>query len=167
MPWASNRWIWIPLYVLLLFFVWRRFGRQTITIAITVALLLLATDQTANLLKNSVQRPRPCHDVALMDQQVITPLGCGGEYGFVSGHAANCAAIALFLFLLSGRAHGFAPSANRKCWLLLFPWMILVCWSRIYLGVHFPFDVIGGMLLGFIFAVLFYFIYKKVMPVLR
>jgi undecaprenyl-diphosphatase len=150
----------------MLFFTWKRFGKQTIVIALTVVALIVASDQSANLLKNSTQRLRPCHDPALEQENVITPLGCGGQYGFVSGHAANSAAVALFFFLLAGQANGFAP-AKRKWWSLLFVWTIVVCWSRIYVGVHFPFDVLVGMLIGFIYAVLFFILYKKLLPVLR
>lgn len=166
MPWVTNRWVWIPLYALLLVFVWRRFGKQTIMIALTVAALILASDQSANLLKNNVCRPRPCYDAQLAGQ-VITPLGCGGNYGFVSGHAANSFAIALFLWLLSGPQKGFPVTRRRGWWLLLFPWMIIVWWSRIYVGVHFPFDVICGGLIGAAWAVVIYILYRKVVPVLR
>lgn len=166
MPVLTNRWIWIPLYALLLFFLWKRFGKQTILIAITIALLVVASDQTANLLKKNIGRPRPCYDETLAGK-VITPLGCGGNYGFVSGHAANSAALAFFLWLLSGHLQGFAPSRKRNWWLLLFPWMILVFWSRIYVGVHFPFDLLGGCIVGAAWAFLLFFIYKKAVPVIR
>lgn len=166
MPVITSRWAWVPLYALFLFFIWKRFGKQTIFIAITIALLIVASDQTANLIKKSIARPRPCYDTNLAGL-VTTPLGCGGNYGFVSGHAANSCALAVFLWLLSGTMHGFAPSRKRKYWLLLFPWVILVCWSRIYVGVHFPFDLIGGCILGTCWAFLLFFIYKKAVPVIR
>lgn len=136
-------------------------------IAATITLLVLASDQTANFLKDHVKRARPCADPAFAHEQIYTPLGCGGEYGFVSGHAANSAAIAVFLFLLSGNFSGFAPARNRKWWLLLFPWALLICWSRIYLGVHFPFDVLCGMFVGISWGIIFFVFYKKLVPVLR
>lgn len=166
MPVLTSRWAWIPLYALLLFFIWKRFGRQTIMIAVTIALMILASDQTANLLKNSICRPRPCYDNTLSGQ-VITPAGCGGNFGFVSGHAANSFALALFLWLLSGHRNGYAPVRWRTWWFMLFPWAIIVCWSRIYMGVHFPFDLLGGCTLGAVYSVLFFFLYKKMVPVLR
>lgn len=165
MPWVTNRWVWIPLYAFFAFLLWRRFGKQILLIIPVVALLILASDQSANLLKNSICRPRPCYDATL--ENVITPLGCGGHYGFVSGHAANSFAIALFLWLLSGPVKGFAASRNRKAWLLLFPWALLVCWSRIYMGVHFPFDLLGGCLVGAFWAIVFYLLYQKVIPALK
>lgn len=166
MPVITNRWIWIPLYALFLFIIWKRFGKQTIVISITIVLLIVASDQAANLLKKNTGRLRPCHEEALSGM-VTTPLGCGGNYGFVSGHAANSCAIAVFLWLLSGTMHGFAPSRKRNWWLLLFPWVILVCWSRIYLGVHFPFDLLGGCIIGTACAFLLFFLYKKAAPVMR
>jgi undecaprenyl-diphosphatase len=156
MPLITNRWFWIPLYALLLFLLWKRFGKETIRIAITIAVLILLSDQTANLLKNSIQRPRPCYDSALAGQ-VITLNGCGGNFGFVSGHATNSMAIAVFLWLLIRNKTGKTVNA----WAWLFPWSILICWSRIYMGVHFPFDLIGGCLLGAICAFLCFFLYRK------
>ncbi|HEU4718748.1 MAG TPA: phosphatase PAP2 family protein [Bacteroidia bacterium] len=161
MPLVSNRWLWIPLYALLVFLVWKRFRMKSIYIVIAVALLVLFSDQTANLLKNSTKRPRPSYDEALAGQ-VITPLGRGGNYGFVSGHAANSMAVALFLWLLSGAQKDFPASRRRKWWLLLFPWVILVCWSRVYVGVHFPFDVLGGCAVGALWALVFWFLLRRI-----
>ncbi|HLG03708.1 MAG TPA: phosphatase PAP2 family protein [Bacteroidia bacterium] len=164
MPVVTNRWVWIPLYVLLALLLWRRFRKQTILIAGTIVLLIVASDQTANLFKNHLCcRLRPCYNPELMNQ-VIAPAGCGGQYGFVSGHAANSAALALFLWLLAGALPGFAVRGKRRWWLILFLWVFVVCWSRIYMGVHYPFDVIGGALTGFLWAIILYWIYKKFAP---
>jgi undecaprenyl-diphosphatase len=166
MPLITGKWLWIPLYAILLFLVWRRFGKQTMLIVGTIAVMILLTDQTSNILKNSVCRLRPCYD-PLLSGQVITPLGGGGQYGFVSAHAANTFAIATFLFLLSGIQKGFPNVKKRRGWFLLFPWSLLICWSRIYVGVHFPFDLIAGCMIGAFWAVTMYLLYKKVIPVLK
>jgi undecaprenyl-diphosphatase len=165
MPVVTNRWTWIPLYILLAVLLSLRFRRQMLILAPVIALLILCSDQSANLLKNNICRPRPCYDASL--ENVITPDGCGGNYGFVSGHAANSMALAVFLWLLAGPARGFSPVKRKKAWLLLFPWVILVCWSRIYMGVHFPFDLLGGCLLGMCWAFLIFILYRNFAPVLK
>ncbi len=166
MPVITGKWLWIPLYAILLFLIWRRFKKQSIVIILTVGLLVLLSDQTSNLLKNNVGRLRPCYDPALTGQ-VITPLGGGGQFGFVSAHAANTFAIATFLFLLSGSKKGVAQVKKRWGWFLLFPWSLLICWSRIYVGVHFPFDLIGGCMIGAFWAIVLFILYQKVLPVLK
>jgi undecaprenyl-diphosphatase len=166
MPLITGKWLWIPLYALLLFFVWKRFRKQTLLIIPVVVLIILLSDQTSNLLKNNVCRYRPCYDPVLA-WQVITPVGGGGDYGFVSAHAANTFAIATFLFLLSGIQNGFQDVKRRWLWSLLFPWSLLICWSRIYVGVHFPFDLIVGCMIGAFWAIVVYLLYKKFMPVLK
>ncbi|MDQ3110132.1 MAG: phosphatase PAP2 family protein [Bacteroidota bacterium] len=166
MPLFSGRVIWIPLYALLLFFLWRRFGKQTLMILGMIIALTVLCDQSANLLKHNVGRFRPSHDVSLSGE-VITPLGPGGDYGFVSSHAANTFGLATFLWLLSGPMKGFRNVKKRWPWALLFLWSLLICWSRIYVGVHFPFDVLGGCLLGAIWGVILFVLYQKVIPVLK
>src|ERR1041385_3539279 len=163
MPVITGNLTWIPLYLILAFLLWKRFGKQILIILGTVAVLILFTDQSSNLIKNSVRRERPCHDEQI-SSQVITPLGCGGKFGFVSAHAANTLGLATFLWLLSGAINGFAASKKRKFWLLLFPWSLLICWSRIYVGVHFPFDLLCGCLVGAFWGIVMFMVYKKVMP---
>lgn len=161
MPLITGRWLWIPLYIILVFLLWKRFGKRVIMIVPVVAAMVLFTDQTSNLVKNSVCRLRPCHDPSI-SEQVITPVGCGGNYGFVSSHAANTFGMATFLWLLSGMMEGVAPSKKRKRWLWLFAWSMLVCWSRIYVGVHFPFDLLGGCVIGAFWAIVMFLLYKKI-----
>ena len=161
MPFITSKWIWIPLYAILIYLIWRRFGNQTITIIFTISVLILLSDQTSNLIKNEVARLRPCHDRNLQ-QLITTPAGCGGFYGFVSAHAANSFALATFLFLLSAAQKGFSNVKKRRLWALLFPWALLICWSRIYMGVHFPFDLLGGCFIGAFYASILYMAYQMV-----
>jgi undecaprenyl-diphosphatase len=145
MPVITNRWIWIPFYLLLAFWVFRTYKFRAVGIILAAGVLILISDQGANLFKNGIKRPRPCHNVELLRQTtIITPQGCGGPYGFFSGHASNSFALAVFMFLLARKAN----SAKQNLWLLMFVWAAVVGWSRIYMGVHYPGDVLCGALFG-------------------
>ncbi|MES2389300.1 MAG: phosphatase PAP2 family protein [Bacteroidota bacterium] len=136
---------WFPFYVLLAWFLHRRLGQKAWTIILALIILVVATDQGANIIKKLVERPRPCHehDFALYIH-LVDP--CGGAYGFVSNHAANCFAMVTFIWLLLRRR------SNLPGFLLI--WAIIVSFSRIYLGQHYPSDIAGGALFGIICAVI-------------
>lgn len=158
-PWLSNRWIWIPLYLWLAFKVVKYYKSQAWAVILAVVIMIVISDQGANLFKNNVKRPRPCHNTELLAQQnVVAPEGCGGPYGFFSGHASNSFALALIMLLLVKRKNqdGWRP------WLLLFAWAFAVAWSRIYLGVHYPGDVVFGAIFGTIVAICVYFVLTKI-----
>jgi undecaprenyl-diphosphatase len=141
MYWASNQWIWIPLYILLGYWLYRRYHRFVIYFIVGIALLITLSDQGSSHLKDWVQRPRPSHTAQLADQVHLSAAGPGGEYGFVSSHAANSFALCVFLGLL-------LPRRDRPFKWLLLVWALFVCYSRVYNGVHYPGDVLGGMVLG-------------------
>jgi undecaprenyl-diphosphatase len=158
----SSRGAFIPLYVFMAFVLWRVWGKQCWLPILAFGFLILSTDQTANYFKRTIKRERPCYN-AQINSQIITPDGCGGRYGFYSGHAANSAAAALFLWLL------LRNKKNNRWALLLFFWSFLVSWSRIYQGVHYPLDVLTGTLSGFLWALLLYGLFaqllKRFLPV--
>jgi undecaprenyl-diphosphatase len=145
MFWASNQWIWIPLYVFLAYWLYRRYHRFAIYLICCVALLITLSDQCSSHLKDWVCRPRPSHEWRLAGQVHLGADGPGGEYGFVSSHAANSFALCVFLGLILSRR-----DRPLKCLLLV--WALFVCYSRVYNGVHYPGDVLGGMLLGSLLA---------------
>jgi len=140
----------IPLYLLLLYLVFKQLGwKGTLVVMVTAALMITATDQLANLFKYVLfQRPRPCRVEDLKPVMRLVADGCG-RYGYFSAHAASTMAVAVFLGLLLKNKYKYLP------FLLLF-WAVVVAYSRIYLGVHYPLDIITGMFFGAIIGWAFY-----------
>src|SRR5260221_7431630 len=94
MYWASNRWIWIPLYAWIFFRLLRLDAKKNFTAVLFIAALIAASDQlSTNVVKKFVERPRPCHEAALEGKIHLINNYCGGEFGFVSSHASNCFAL--------------------------------------------------------------------------
>jgi len=153
MHYASHKLTWIPLYALLLFLVWRSQQKKTLLVLLAVALMILIVDQVSvHCFKELFQRYRPCHNLEIKDSVHLVD-GCGGLYGFVSSHAANTFSLAAFISLVFRK---------RKCTVLLFLWAGFVSYSRIYTGVHYPADIVGGAILGLIVAFLIWKLYSWV-----
>lgn len=145
----TNKFSAIPLYALLLFLTFKHLGaKKTIVVLISVALLITATDQLANFFKYGVQRLRPCHDIDVNTVARLVKKSCGGKYGYFSAHASNAMALALFFSILLGSKIKYITS-------FLLVWALLVGYSRIYIGVHFPMDVLTGIVIGMVFGWLF------------
>lgn len=145
----TNQKSWYPLYVVLLFFSFKRFGtRKTLLLLVTVALLILCTDQLSNFFKNGVQRLRPCYDPELYGLMRLVKNSCGGKYSYFSGHAVNSFAVAFFFTYLLGVKY-------RMLGAILMIWAAFVAYSRIYVGVHFPLDVLTGAAVGILFSWIF------------
>ena len=154
--WAmySDKWTWIP-FILVIVYCLLRPGnwKHRLLIIGSVALLFLLSDfVVSSFIKNVICRPRPSHDPAVMSLLSYVNDYRGGAYGFPSNHASNGFATATFLALLF---------RNRWVTLSAFLWAIGSCYSRMYLGVHYPTDILCGALLGTLFAFLVFILYKK------
>ena len=148
----SHQWIWIPLYIYVLVYAFKNLKTKSfIFFIIGVGLCFLLADRISVMgFKDVFLRYRPTHNTEIQDliHTYIKSNGDeyrGGLYGFVSSHSANFFALSTFLFLIF--------KSHSKWWRLLFIWAILIGYSRIYLGVHYPLDVIGGATLGVVIGV--------------
>lgn len=147
----------IALYLVLTLFSSNWLGwKNTLWLMLTIALLIIFTDQVTNLFKSSFQRLRPCHEPELMDIMRRVKPSCWGKYGYFSGHASNSFAMATFFVTI------FA--ARFRSMYLLFVVASVVAYSRIYIGVHYPLDTISGTLFGMFGGWGFAKLYKKIIP---
>jgi undecaprenyl-diphosphatase len=146
---VTEKWSSIPLYVFLLVLIYKQFGlKTTALILIAAALMITCTDQLGNFFKHGFKRPRPCQ-VAELDEFIRYVAKRCGRYGYFSAHAASSMATAVFVGLLLKSKYYYLP-------FFLLAWAVLIGYSRIYLGVHYPLDVITGMVIGGIFGWVFY-----------
>ena len=150
---VTEKWSSIPLYAFLLYLVFKHYGwKGTLVIIVCVALMITATDQIASLFKYGIKRPRPCKVEELQSLMRYVADGCG-RFGYFSAHAASSMAAAVFLGLSLQKWYKYLP-------FLLLLWAVITGYSRIYLGVHYPLDVISGMAFGGLTGWLFYLIQK-------
>ena len=147
----SGKLTWVPLYIAILIFVGFRYKRKLWIILLFIIVAVTLSDQASVLLKNLVGRLRPCHEPSLEGLVHLVKGECGGMYGFVSSHAANSFNVA-FLSLMFIKKRWFSTG--------IVIWAAIVGYSRIYLGVHYPGDVICGSMLGALIGWCIYKLYE-------
>jgi len=143
---------WVPLYLVLIGYIIYRYRWKSIAIILAVILTITISDQLSVLgFKNVFHRLRPSHNPELQPMIHLVNHYRGGMYGFVSNHAANSFALATFIHLLF---------RQRYISIAIYSWAALVSYSRIYIGVHYPGDILGGALLGAFIAWLIFILFK-------
>lgn len=152
--------IWAPLYAAILTYVAVKEKKRFFFFVIFVLLSVLLADRGSVLIKNAVERLRPCHEPGLEGMVHMVKEKCGGMYGFVSSHAANAFNVA-FISLLYIKKRWYTIS--------IVIWAIVVGYTRIYCGVHYPGDVLFGSLYGILagwisYTLYIYFYTKKYVP---
>jgi|TARA_B100000242_G_scaffold228071_1_gene168364 undecaprenyl-diphosphatase len=146
------------LFLILLFFHIKKLSPKFLYIfylLFIIALMITITDQGANFFKDSFQRLRPCYNESISDSLRLVKENCGGKYGFFSAHASNSFSLAIFFGLLF---------KNRIRYMIIITtvYASLISYSRIYLGVHFPIDIIVGSSFGiFVGFIIYSFVYLK------
>ena len=151
---VSGKLEWLPLYIILAGWLIYKFRWKAVLVFIFTALLITASDQlSVKMFKEVFQRLRPCRNEEIIDLVYIVNGYCAGKYSFVSSHAANSFALAAFTSLiLKNRAYSW----------FIYSWAAVVSYSRIYLGVHYPGDVLGGAVLGIGVGVMLWLLYRYV-----
>ena len=135
----SSKWFWIPIVIIFFYFIIKKYKKK-FWIPLLIAIICFAiTDQVSHITKESYKRYRPSHNLELAQKVHVVNDYRGGQYGFFSGHATSSFGLALITLLF----------VKRKLYTyIIIAWAVLVSYSRIYLGVHFPSDIFIGVLVG-------------------
>jgi len=138
--------IWIPFYALIIYVIIKTYKKNSVYILIGIVLAIVVSDQFSGLIKNTVQRWRPTQD-PLLGSLVHNVYNRGGAYGFFSAHAANSFTMAIITARLF---------KNQIYTILIFTWAVLVSYTRIYIGLHYPGDILTGWIWGLLTGLVFY-----------
>lgn len=153
---VTQMWVWVPLYLLLIYWTVKQYGKRCWWIFLAVGIVVLCSDQlSAHVCKPLFQRLRPCYNADLQDLIYLPKGMAGGRYGFVSSHAANTFAVAAFL----------TPALRKnRNWMgiVLYFWAFISSYSRIYLGFHYPGDILCGALLGILIGLILWKVFQLV-----
>lgn len=154
LPLCREKWFWAPVYLFLVAFSLLNFRHRSWIILLSLVAVVLISDQVSSeLIKKNVRRLRPCNDPAL-SATVQLRTACGSGFSFTSSHAANHFAVAVLLIGLFGRRHSWLNPAALL-------WAGLIAFSQVYVGVHYPGDVICGALLGMLVGWLMVVLIKR------
>lgn len=142
---------WIPFFLILLFILYKKLGTKKLGIAIVIlAALITFTNEITDVIKFSIQRIRPCNDDTLAG--LIRVVKDSDTFSYFSGHASNSTAAMMFVFLILTKHYKYSY--------LIFLYPLIFAYSRIYLGLHFPLDIISGFVFGSLTGFLFYRFYS-------
>jgi undecaprenyl-diphosphatase len=161
----SSKFFWIPLYIWFLWLLYKRYPKHYWTVLVSVALMIVVSDQLCNLAKDGFMRLRPSHEPHLRTLVHVLKYSNGNEYrggmyGFYSGHSSNAFAVALFLITALFRNSKYIiPIA------LIFA--VLTAYSRVYLGVHYTGDILVGAIMGSLLGIGFAVLHEKLRENLR
>lgn len=147
---------WTPLYLYLIYYMFRHFSvrKASILLLFSIACIAIADQVSSEVIKKQIKRPRPCQiDSGL--NGVDLKVDCGGGYSFTSSHATNHMAIAVFWILTV-----FRDAGKNKYWLIA--WAMLIGFCQIYVGVHYPSDVLSGFILGILIGSGLAFLYRLI-----
>jgi len=162
-PMWREAYAWVPLYVFLLAFILINFGRRGWPWMITLILTAIITDQGSNMIKDLVGRPRPCNDDVLGPYVHLLLNRCPSSFSFTSNHAANHFGAACMLY--------FTLKPYIKKWAtLFFVWAATVAYAQVYVGVHYPLDIISGAVFGSLMGCLTAYLFNNfvgLQPVLQ
>ena len=149
----TNQFYLTPIFLFVFYLLWKKIGWKNLGIVILfLTLIITVCDQTTNLFKYGFERLRPINDTDINENLRI--LIRRSSFSFFSGHASNSTASTLFLFLIFRKYYKYA--------FLLFLFPLIFAYSRIYLGLHFPADILTGYLFGILTGTIFYYFYKIV-----
>ena len=152
----TDMWVWLPLYLLLIYWTVKQYGKRFWWIILAIILVVLFTDQLAShVCKPVFQRLRPCYNPDFQSLIHLPKGVAGGRYGFVSSHAANTFGVAVFL----------TPALKKYLpWtvIVLFLWAVLSSYSRVYIGYHYPGDIFCGALLGVLVGLILWKVFQQV-----
>ena len=152
----TQMWVWAPLYLLLIYWTVKQYGKRCWWIFLTIGIVVLCSDQlSAHVCKPLFQRLRPCYNPDFQDLIYLPKGMAGGRYGFVSSHAANTFAVAAFLT---------AALRKNRNWIgfVLYFWAFISSYSRIYLGFHYPGDILCGALLGILIGLILWKVFQLI-----
>lgn len=158
-PFTRETFFWVPFYFFLAIFVIINFKKWGWVWLVFLIINVILSDQVSStLIKDNFFRLRPCRDPAIADHVRLLAKSCGMNSSFTSSHAANHFAAAMFIFTsLKHRVH------LKKWWALIFVWAIIPSYAQMYVGVHFPTDIFGGILVGIILGYLIGYLFNKLL----
>ena len=153
---VTDMWMWFPFYLLLIYWAVKQYGKRCWWVFLALGIVVLCTDQLAShVCKPVFHRLRPCYNIDFQDLIYLPKGMAGGRYGFVSSHAANTFGVAAFL----------TPVLRKyRPWpaIVLFLWAFISSYSRIYIGYHYPGDILCGALLGLLIGLILWKVFQLV-----